>query len=56
MARHYGEQVRVSGDMNPKYNSIQADSFDIKQGSKWKTIWSTEMERGIGGAGGPIYD
>lgn len=56
MARHYGEQVRVSGDMNPRYNSIQADRFDLKQGSRWKTIWSPDMEKGIGGAGGPVYD
>jgi hypothetical protein len=45
LARHINQMVRVTGNMNPKYRSINANKLEVKEGGSWKTVWSTEMER-----------
>jgi hypothetical protein len=44
MARHLREEVRVTGEINEKYDSIQAKKFEVRQNGKWKVTWSKEME------------
>ncbi len=43
MARYINDQVRVTGNLKEKYNSINADSFEVYEDGKWRTTWTEEM-------------
>ncbi len=45
LARHLTEQVRLSGKISEKYNSIVADKVEVKKDGKWKVVWSEEMQK-----------
>jgi hypothetical protein len=56
LARHIGQLVRVTGNMDDKYNSITAKSLDVYADGAWKTKWSQAMQDRINlkfMAGGP---
>ncbi|MBI5014961.1 MAG: hypothetical protein HZB55_05645 [Deltaproteobacteria bacterium] len=44
LARHITEMARVTGDLNEKYNSIQAKTLEVKKGDTWKMVWSQVWE------------
>lgn len=44
LARHIRQKVRVTGDINKKYKSIKANSFEVMEKGTWKKTWSKEME------------
>ena len=50
MARHIREQVRITGDMNPNYKSINAKSLEVRDNDNWNTAWSLEMQRNVEGS------
>lgn len=39
-AKYVHQPIRVIGDLNPKYNSIDVDELQIKNGDAYKTVWS----------------
>jgi len=45
LARHLTEQVRVSGKISSKYNSITADKVEVMKDGKWKVVWSAAMQK-----------
>jgi len=45
LARHINQMVRITGKMDEKYRSINAQELEVKEGGSWKKIWSTQMER-----------
>lgn len=45
MARHIREMVRVTGEMQDKYNAIKAEKLEVKEGEGWKTTWSQSMQQ-----------
>lgn len=45
MARYINDQVRVTGNLIEKYNSIDADSFAVYEDGEWRTAWTEEMAR-----------
>jgi len=38
------ERVRVTGDMNPKYNKIDVQSVEIIKKGKWACVWNATSE------------
>jgi len=49
MARHINQMVKVMGTVSDKFPSITADKVDVMVEGAWKTAWSKEMERELGG-------
>ena len=45
LARHIRQKVRVTGDINKKYKTIKAESFEVMEKGAWKMTWSEEMEK-----------
>ncbi len=45
LSRYLGMEVRVTGDINQKYNSITADKFEVKKNSTYKTVWTQKQQR-----------
>lgn len=45
MAGHVAEYVKVTGEINEKYKSIEADVLQVKKKGEWVTVWSREMEK-----------
>lgn len=42
--RYVLEEVKASGKLNPKYNSIVVDEFMVKNGGNYKTVWSQRAQ------------
>jgi len=42
--RHVLEEVRVTGTLKDKYNSILVDELMVKKGDEFKTVWSQELQ------------
>ena len=42
-ARYVHKPIRVIGDVNPKYKSIDVDQLQVKEGNSFKTVWSKKM-------------
>ena len=47
LARHIARPVRISGAVNPKYRSIQAESLEVMSDNAWRVAWSEEMQRDV---------
>ena len=45
LARHINQMVRITGKMNEKYRSINAQKLEVKEGGSWRTSWSSQMEQ-----------
>jgi hypothetical protein len=45
LARHISQIVRITGKMDEKYRSINAEKLEVKQDGSWKTTWSRQMEK-----------
>ena len=45
LARHINQMVRVTGKMDDKYRSINAEKLEVQQNGAWKETWSLQMER-----------
>jgi hypothetical protein len=39
LARHVCQKVRVTGELNDKYDSIKAESLEVWENGSWKTTW-----------------
>lgn len=44
LARHLLEDIRVTGMIDKKYNSIMAKKLEVRENGAWKLKWSMEME------------
>lgn len=44
-AKYVFSAIRVTGDLNPKYKSIDVDKLEVKKDGSFKTVWSKEMMR-----------
>lgn len=44
LSRHINQRVRVTGEINEKYRSITAESFEVFRDGQWVTTWSTAMQ------------
>lgn len=42
--RYVLEEVKASGKLDPKYNSIVVDEFMVKKDGKYKTVWSQRAQ------------
>lgn len=47
LARYLNKKVKVVGQINSKYRSINAEVFQVWRDGKWKTIWTKELEEEI---------
>ena len=43
LARHYDENVRLTGKVNQTYKTITADALQVKRNGKWVTTYSQAM-------------
>ncbi|MBN2516276.1 MAG: hypothetical protein JXC33_09640 [Deltaproteobacteria bacterium] len=44
LARHINETVKIEGNMSDKYNSIKASEIHVKEGKKWRKVWSSDWQ------------
>jgi len=44
-AKYVHSAIRVTGDLNSKYNSIDVDKLEVKKNGSYTTVWSKEMMR-----------
>jgi len=44
LARHINQNIRVSGDVSPKYPSIVADKIEVFKKGAWKTTWTIRAQ------------
>jgi hypothetical protein len=44
-AKYVHNAIRVTGDLNSKYNSIDVDKLEVKKNGSYTTVWSKEMMR-----------
>jgi hypothetical protein len=47
LARHINRIVRVTGKMDEKYRSMNAQKLEVQQNGVWKETWSLQMQRDI---------
>jgi len=47
LARHINEKVRIKGEVNSKFKSINAMSLEYFKDGKWKTGWDKQKEEDI---------
>lgn len=45
LARNALNKVRVTGAVNSKYNSINADKLEVFKDNKWNEVWSKKAEQ-----------
>lgn len=46
-ARYFLEDIRVTGEVNPRYKTINAQSLEVKQNGTYKTVWTQKSEEEI---------
>lgn len=44
-ARYVLEDVKVTGEVNDQYSSIQAEEMAVKREGAYKTVWSEKLQR-----------
>ena len=44
-AKYVHDAIRVTGELNTKYKSINVDKLEVKKDGSFKTVWSKEMMR-----------
>ena len=44
LARHLLENIRITGTIDKKYNSIMAKTLEVREKGEWKLKWSMEIE------------
>ncbi len=44
LSYYLGRKVKVTGDINSRYNAIEADSFQVMFDGKYKTVWTLAAE------------
>ncbi len=44
LSHYLGKKVRINGNLNDKYNAIEADSFEVMKDGKFKTVWTLKAE------------
>ena len=42
-AKYVHKAIRVTGDLNPKYKSIEVAKLEVKLDGSYKTVWSKKM-------------
>jgi hypothetical protein len=47
LSRYINKRVRVVGDINTKYKSVQAKHLEVYEDGKWGTPWSLQLEEAI---------
>jgi hypothetical protein len=43
-ARYVLDDVRVTGEVNPKYNAVNAQKLEVKKEGSYKTVWTLELQ------------
>lgn len=43
-ARYVLDDVRVTGDVNSRYNAVNAHKLEVKKGGSYKTVWTLELQ------------
>ena len=47
LAKYINQKVRVTGEVNEKYKSIQADKLEVYKDGQWALPWSQELQDAI---------
>ena len=47
LSRYINKRVRIVGDINAKYKSVQAQHLEVYENGKWGTPWSLQLEEAI---------
>ena len=47
LARYINKRVKVEGDVNKQYKSVNADNLQVFENGKWETPWSLQLEEAI---------
>ena len=47
LARHINEKIRVVGEKNTKYKSIQASQIHVMKKGDWKKVWDRTAEEDL---------
>lgn len=47
LARHINEKIRVVGELNTKYKSIQASYIQVMNKGGWKNTWGIQEEQDL---------
>jgi hypothetical protein len=45
LAKYMLAKVKLTGKKHSKYNAFKADSFEVYQNGKWRTVWTLEMQK-----------
>ena len=40
LARHINERIKITGELNPKYKSIQAERIESMKNGHWEKTWA----------------
>lgn len=43
-ARYVLDDVRVTGDVNSRYNAVNAHKLEVKKGDSYKAVWTLELQ------------
>ena len=43
--KYAGEEVRITGGLNPQKTAIIVEKLETKQGATYKVVWTLEMQR-----------
>ncbi|HYA02171.1 MAG TPA: hypothetical protein VEI04_03565 [Syntrophobacteria bacterium] len=43
--KYAGEEIRITGGLNPQKTAITVNTLAVKQGNTYKEVWTAEMQR-----------
>ncbi len=47
LARYINKRVKVTGEVNKQYKSVNAENLQVFKDGKWETPWSIKLEEAI---------
>jgi hypothetical protein len=47
LSRYINKRVRVTGDINKQYKTVNAENLQVFKDEKWETPWSLQLEEAI---------
>lgn len=45
--RYVLDQVRITGEVNPRYKAIDVEKFEVRRNGDYRTVWTPELEAKI---------
>ncbi|MFH0727425.1 MAG: hypothetical protein V2B19_13935 [Pseudomonadota bacterium] len=45
LAENILNQIRITGDVNGKYKTVEADKVELFNNGRWNEVWSMKMEK-----------